>query len=557
MASENLAEIREIVNRKYDDPELDALCLDHFPEVYDKFTRGMRKDEKINLLLDYCRRDSERGDKLLRLVRKSPEEQTFHLPFANRETEKKLIQTLLESDFYVQIHAAGGLGKTYILREMQREVQLRGGQTVWIDFASELHSECKADLYRFLGEFCQQLLGEAASSINTHDEDVAVQQIGRKLADLDQVTLFLDNADWAEIRFLRWIRETFLQRLATRWVRISVVASGQQIIPEWTGVGHGRPFQQLPLSEFDDPKVISEIIDYVVTRFGAKHVKAKWNQQHETRQAERSQMVEGLLQLSRGHPLVMAKALGYTADQDGFMHATYFTDNWAELCQRCLIPIVGGRILPTVEPSVREALRSLCIFRFVWPGLIRSLTSRTRPDHFGEPWEPFATARKRWHNWWSRLEDTHLIHDAGTRQIHAISPVIRQVINLVLQYEDESLYRARNRYARHLYEQLLLSQAVPAPRRAAYLLEAFYHATQDGTLSRAEAVSVFKKALNDFLTVLTSNSSLEVAPQLLGWLREDTELEAAINQLAGSGLYDQLIETVEHFIKRKKEENHE
>ena len=234
---------------------------------------------------------------------------------------------------------------------------------------------------------------------------------------------------------------------------------------------------------------------------------------------------------------------------------TFFTDNWPELCERCLIPIVGGRILPTVEPSVCEAFRSLCIFRFVWPMLIRSLTNRTTPDELGGPWEPFGTSRRSWANWWSRLKDTHLIHEP-TRQIHPISPVIRQVIALVLQYEDQSLYRARNRRARQEYKRLLASESAVPTERAAYLLELFYHATQDGSLSPPEAGDYFEKRLNEFLNDL-SDSSFSVASQLLGWLREDTELQGVINQLAGSGVYVQLIENVDDFIKRKKEENHE
>ena len=51
-----LEDLRCQLNQRFDDVRLDALCLDHFPDVYDRFTRGMRKDEKINLLLDHCRR---------------------------------------------------------------------------------------------------------------------------------------------------------------------------------------------------------------------------------------------------------------------------------------------------------------------------------------------------------------------------------------------------------------------------------------------------------------------------------------------------------------------
>lgn len=52
-----------------DDVQLEALCLDYFPIVYDKFSRGMRRDERINLLLDYCRRNPEEAARLGSLLK--------------------------------------------------------------------------------------------------------------------------------------------------------------------------------------------------------------------------------------------------------------------------------------------------------------------------------------------------------------------------------------------------------------------------------------------------------------------------------------------------------
>jgi tetratricopeptide (TPR) repeat protein len=52
-----LSEVRQLLKSSCDDPGLDALLLDHFPDIYDKTTRGMQRDEKINLLLNYCRKD--------------------------------------------------------------------------------------------------------------------------------------------------------------------------------------------------------------------------------------------------------------------------------------------------------------------------------------------------------------------------------------------------------------------------------------------------------------------------------------------------------------------
>lgn len=54
--------------QRLDAVELETLCLDHFPTVYDKFARGMRRDEMLNLLLDHCRRHPEDARRLEQLV---------------------------------------------------------------------------------------------------------------------------------------------------------------------------------------------------------------------------------------------------------------------------------------------------------------------------------------------------------------------------------------------------------------------------------------------------------------------------------------------------------
>ena len=55
--------------QRLDSVELESLCLDHFPQVYDKFARGLQRGEMLNLLLDHCRRnpeDAQRLDDLLK-----------------------------------------------------------------------------------------------------------------------------------------------------------------------------------------------------------------------------------------------------------------------------------------------------------------------------------------------------------------------------------------------------------------------------------------------------------------------------------------------------------
>lgn len=57
--------IRKKLNQLFDDADLTDFCLDYFPDVFDKFGRGMQKNEKISLLLDHCRRFPNRQQTLL------------------------------------------------------------------------------------------------------------------------------------------------------------------------------------------------------------------------------------------------------------------------------------------------------------------------------------------------------------------------------------------------------------------------------------------------------------------------------------------------------------
>ncbi len=65
----DLAGLRARLQR-LDDVALDTLCMDHFPAVYDAFSRGLRRDEKLNLLLDYVRRHPEAAEQLAALLQR-------------------------------------------------------------------------------------------------------------------------------------------------------------------------------------------------------------------------------------------------------------------------------------------------------------------------------------------------------------------------------------------------------------------------------------------------------------------------------------------------------
>jgi hypothetical protein len=51
-----VSELRQVLNNSFDDEQRDGFCLDHYPDVFDQFGQGMRRDKKITLLLNHCRK---------------------------------------------------------------------------------------------------------------------------------------------------------------------------------------------------------------------------------------------------------------------------------------------------------------------------------------------------------------------------------------------------------------------------------------------------------------------------------------------------------------------
>lgn len=549
--------MRQMLTQFFNASELRDLCCDMGIDYED--LGGSGKADQARELVAYCERHHQ-YDRLVRKCRvlrpQAFEEidvttsvKIFSLTFMNRVSEKNLIHDWINAGMHVQIHAPGGLGKTYLLKEIKRELDDKGGKTVWIDFAAETHGLHVSDMYLFLQEFAHQVLGSAAPDIQNHPLDVAIRLVGRQLADLDQIICFLDNADRGDRRLLTWIRAKFLEQLS-HWLPVRMVASCQQIILEWQGHNTGRPFHEVSLSSFEDTGILRIIIDDVVTRFGVRQVQIKQTSRDEAWETYLQQMSEGLFQVTRGHPLAIEQVLRYAYGEDGLLHPTFFGDNRANICHRCLAPLVGARILPTVDRVVREAFRSICIFRYIWPGIIRALTDPHVPSALGGVWEPFGSGDRTWVVWWSLLQKTHLVYRANGRQMYPLSPVVRQVIALVLQSEDAALYQARNLRALQEYERLIASPDIPLSQKGAYLLEALYHQTQAGRPPDAHGASEMLHTVNHFLNTLAeSDVRIETAHLLFQWLREDMELREAISRYAGSELYDTLLDNVDNRMK--------
>jgi len=70
-----VAEIRDLLDAAFEDADLIALCQDKFPQLSRKLGlgRGLRKDEIINAIIDYCRRHKGYTDLLDSVNEHDPE----------------------------------------------------------------------------------------------------------------------------------------------------------------------------------------------------------------------------------------------------------------------------------------------------------------------------------------------------------------------------------------------------------------------------------------------------------------------------------------------------
>ncbi len=461
------------------------------------------------------------------------------LNFANREVEMRNLHNCCESGLYVQICGPGGLGKTFLLDELQRQLKAKGYAIVSIDFANG-QPYCRGDQRAVITELYRQLGG--GDSTELLDDATLLRKAGNQLSTTRRAALILDNADQADPRLLEWLRREFFEAL-TREGNLWVLASGQRVIPEWQGHQKGRAFKTELLSGFDDPIVLEQMVDDVAARYGVAQTWLKRETQKDVWKRDVRTLATALRELSCGHPLAMERILHAALQDNRLRHPDYITRERAVLVTRCLAPIVGERILPTVDRAVREAFRSLCIFRAIRKELLCALLIEGDWAPLTDTTDNNTTGRnsinKVAENYWWLLKKMHLIGVFTRDDLMFFSPVVRQLIALVLEYEDPILFTNQHARAWKIYHRMALDEQSALLSRLACFLEAVFHAI------KSDNTMVIEETL-EMMNLFTSAVGWpETQTQFILWLREDYELCAMLEQSLGTDRYHQWLQIFE------------
>jgi len=88
------ADIRQLLTEHFSDDELSTFCFDYFPEVYNSFSAGMPKGQKIQILIEHCQRRGTTAD-LVALIEKIESRTPGQAPIGAQDVVRKA-QALLD-----------------------------------------------------------------------------------------------------------------------------------------------------------------------------------------------------------------------------------------------------------------------------------------------------------------------------------------------------------------------------------------------------------------------------------------------------------------------------
>ncbi|MEM7114221.1 MAG: hypothetical protein AAF614_17435 [Chloroflexota bacterium] len=116
----NLAAIRQLLKNAFSDVEINAFAFDHFPKVYENFGSGMGRLHKIQLLLEYCKRQGKLGELLAHVQQHNPYQYSNYLAAIASANGGDAPSSPATSQFIIQITLNGDFSK--FRREDQKEL---------------------------------------------------------------------------------------------------------------------------------------------------------------------------------------------------------------------------------------------------------------------------------------------------------------------------------------------------------------------------------------------------------------------------------------------------
>jgi hypothetical protein len=448
------------------------------------------------------------------------------LEFANRETELRMLMQPVENPGaprYVQVHAPGGLGKTYLLRKASSEYEAAGWLCAWLDFNTD------ARLCRIPIRILEQLGGQFGGSGEGVRTSAGLAQ--RVMRAKKQSVIFLDTVDLASGEVRRWIKMDLIPNLEERIpdprLRPCLIAASRHPIREWAVYSKQR-FESVQLTPFTDT-----VVDDLLRRFARK---AGYDLEDDFFHDFFQSMTEAILSITKGHPACIKRVLQEIRSREFTMTAQEVVQ--VDTFNRTVGALLDEILALQVSEELREVFKALCVLRGYTPSLLVRLAE--------DGWIP-----AREHIDWDlerELQATYLVEIPDSNPLYRIEPLIRQLVASQMAYNDEDRFLAFNRAALSIFEEQVRGRdkdGSELPNRpqdrmqAALAVEALYHQAtlleQEGAGPRRAKNRLQGKVKEHLSHRSTRESESYWADLLVGLTEKDRELTALIYELTGEG----------------------
>lgn len=156
----DLSVVRKLIAAALEDEDLNILCLDHFPAVYEQFTVGQTKGQRVQLLIDHARRNGLLDELLDKVRQANPYQYAEFEPrleaipkheletqvdlwlepvpavprFVGRAAALAAYREELARTRFVIIKGMAGVGKTTLGAKLAREATEQEEQILWFTF---------------------------------------------------------------------------------------------------------------------------------------------------------------------------------------------------------------------------------------------------------------------------------------------------------------------------------------------------------------------------------------------------------------------------------------
>lgn len=394
--------------------------------------------------------------------------------FVNREAELRDILGPF-SKSYIFISAPAGFGKTYLLEEIQRRINVEPGSTQWL----VLQHHCRAN------EGVDLILADLAWQLG-HREPTAglpdfLALMGRTLSSQAAigVTILFDAVEnWRHTAngTVQWsatalfMQSTFAQMLDESihliGLNLRVIFAGRYITSYFDEFR--LPYQHLALKPFDRPVIYTFILETQRRYETIRKMKLDYSPQ------KIEDLAQEVVEITGGHPRAAFRLVHDIAER-GFAipPSMYFSpDQLPGLFERFVSQEIP-ELFKGIPLDLQMLFRTLSVFRGFNSDTLRALLDRNfiAVDDHADSWKLYM-----------QVLGTHLVEASGPL---AHDRILQRVLDIQLRFDNSARYRTLQQFAADLYDQWLqglshngekLDGGIPAGTdQVQFIVESIYH----------------------------------------------------------------------------------